>query len=207
MKPWLLDILACPIDKHFPLQLFIFAYETPPKDCNSFHQIYESRNLEAIKSENIIQLKDKDRTLYCKDLIIIKYTPLDKYLEKILASITELENIEDKSGVEVFRNSLTLATAQIRQKLQDFYKEKHSEGIDKILPELYFLNKLKIDVEIDSGLLFCEKCNRWFPIIDTLPQMLPDKYRNRQKELKFLKSKKNLLDNEFLNQDLKPFNL
>ena len=28
MKPWLFDILACPIDKHYPLKLYIFKFET-----------------------------------------------------------------------------------------------------------------------------------------------------------------------------------
>ncbi|GAG67551.1 unnamed protein product [marine sediment metagenome] len=49
-------------------------------------------------------------------------------------------------------------------------------------------------------------CNRWYPIIDTIPQMLPDEFRSKEKEIKFLQNNRNLLDEEFLNQDLKPFN-
>ncbi len=29
MKPWLLNILACPIDKHHPLEAYFFRWETP----------------------------------------------------------------------------------------------------------------------------------------------------------------------------------
>ena len=32
MKPWLLSILACPIDKHHPLEAYFFTWETPEKD-------------------------------------------------------------------------------------------------------------------------------------------------------------------------------
>ncbi len=37
--------------------------------------------------------------------------------------------------------------------------------------------------------------------------MLPDEYRDKEKETQFLQTNKNLLDDEFLKQDLKPFNL
>ena len=81
------------------------------------------------------------------------------------------------------------------------------DQIDDILPELYLINKLKIEIEIETGLLFCEKCKRWFPIIETIPQMLPDEYRDKENEINFLQTNKNLLDVEFLNQNLKPFNI
>ena len=44
MKPWLFDILACPIDKLFPLKLYIFSFETKPKELSSFIEIYEKRD-------------------------------------------------------------------------------------------------------------------------------------------------------------------
>jgi hypothetical protein len=37
--------------------------------------------------------------------------------------------------------------------------------------------------------------------------MLPDKYREAKKDIEFLTTNKNLLDQEFFNQDLKPFNI
>ena len=89
----------------------------------------------------------------------------------------------------------------------EFIKDLNIEKLDELLPELYFLNKIKTEIEIESGLLFCEKCLRWFPIIETIPQMLPDEYRDEKKETQFLQTNKNLLDVEFLKQDLKPFNI
>jgi hypothetical protein len=37
--------------------------------------------------------------------------------------------------------------------------------------------------------------------------MLPDEYRDEKKDIEFLQTNKNLLDQEFLTQDLKPFNI
>ncbi|GAH22530.1 unnamed protein product [marine sediment metagenome] len=48
---------------------------------------------------------------------------------------------------------------------------------------------------------------RWYPIIETIPQMLPDEYRDEKAEIKFLKTNKDLLDNAFFKQNLKPFNV
>ena len=32
MKPWLLNLLACPIDKHHPLQAYFFKWASTPED-------------------------------------------------------------------------------------------------------------------------------------------------------------------------------
>ncbi|MFO8020287.1 MAG: Trm112 family protein [Promethearchaeia archaeon] len=207
MKPWLLDILACPMDKHFPLQLFIFSYETPEEEFKDFHKIYQKRDLDSIKSEKIINISKNEEDVLVKDLIVIKKTPVDKYLGKVRNSIDELANISDRSQSSFTEKCFQIALNEIKPNIKDFINRGELHKLDNILPELYFLNKLKIDVEIESGLLFCEQCNRWFPIIETIPQMLPDQYRDRKKELKFLKKKKNLLDKSFLQQELQPFGI
>lgn len=58
--------------------------------------------------------------------------------------------------------------------------------IDKYYPlELYELES-KGDVVIE-GALRCLKCNRYYPIIDEIPIMLPDELRDKEKDLSFLK--------------------
>ncbi|MHA1146929.1 MAG: Trm112 family protein [Promethearchaeota archaeon] len=207
MKPWLHEILACPMDKNFPLKLFIFNYETSSNNFETVINVYEKGDLEKIKKENIIQIfKDKDE-IYCKDNIIIEKTSLKEYIKKILSSINELANFEDLSKDINSVQCLDLLESKVKQKINSYSNALNPQAFDSILPELYLLNKYKIETEIESGLLFCEKCRRWFPIIETIPQMLPDEYREEKKEIQFLKTIKNLLDEEFFNQDLKPFNI
>ncbi|MFX1364346.1 MAG: Trm112 family protein [Promethearchaeota archaeon] len=207
MKPWLFDILACPIDKYFPLKLYIFSFETKTEEFQVFLDKYKKRDLSSIKEEKIIEVSMNKDVLLIKDNIIIEFSPLKSYLELIISSISELDNIFDNTKKLTSKECLNLVKTEVKQKIVDYLKKNNIENIDDIFPELYFLNKIKLETEIESGLLFCDKCKRWYPIIDTIPQMLPDKYRDQQKEIEFLKINKNLLDEEFFFQNLKPFNI
>ncbi|MFX1260440.1 MAG: hypothetical protein ACFFAN_21535, partial [Promethearchaeota archaeon] len=62
MNPWLFDILACPMDKYFPLKLYIFSFETKQDEIQSFIEIYEKRDLEFIKKQKIFEiLKENEK--------------------------------------------------------------------------------------------------------------------------------------------------
>ncbi|MFX1573124.1 MAG: Trm112 family protein [Promethearchaeota archaeon] len=207
MKPWLFDILACPIDKYFPLELYIFSYESEREEFQTYIEVYEKRKIDHIKNENIIELSKKNDNIFLKDNIIFEFTSLKLYLNSLLKSINEMDFIFDKSGNDLSKKSLDIIKSKIKPKILGFSEQLNIDKLDSILPEIYFLNKVKLEIEIDSGLLFCKNCNRWYPIIDTIPQMLPDQYRDEKKETEFLQSNKNLLDEEFLNQELRPFNI
>ena len=207
MKPWLFDILACPIDKHFPLKLFIFSFETELSEFKKFLDIYEKRNIVDINNEGIIEISTDDKTSYIKDNIIIEKSTAKKYLKLIIESIDELANIYDKTSNIIAKECFHLIINDFKVKILNFSEDLNIEKIDEIIPELFLLNKIKTEIEIESGLLFCDKCHRWFPIIDTIPQMLPDEYRDQEKDANFLETNKNLLDQKFLKQDLKPFNI
>ena len=70
--------------------------------------------------------------------------------------------------------------------------------MDKHYPlELYEINIKKNndnnDIEhndsniiITEGVLFCNKCSRFYPIIDEIPVMLPDELREKQTDIDFL---------------------
>ena len=60
--------------------------------------------------------------------------------------------------------------------------------------------------EISSGIITCPKCNRWYPIIDEIPHMLPDELRELNEDLPFLQKWKEKIPANIL-QDGKPFNL
>lgn len=46
---------------------------------------------------------------------------------------------------------------------------------------------------ISEGILFCQKCLRFYPIINGIPMMLPDELRDKGLEIKFLKRNKDSL--------------
>jgi len=60
--------------------------------------------------------------------------------------------------------------------------------------------------EIVNGLLFCEKCGRWYPIEEEIPRMLPDDMRDRNKDTRFLATWKARIPKKILEEG-KPYNL
>lgn len=206
MKPWLFDILACPIDKHYPLELIIFAFETTESTFESILKEYEKKEIQKIEDQDTIKVFEKTGNKFLlKDDIVIEKSSPENYLNLILKSIEEMSNFSNKSSLEISKQCFQLTHKQIKPSIENFISKEELSKIETILPELVFLNKMKIEVEIKSGMIYCEKCNRWFPIVDTIPQMLPDEYRDKKKDLEFLKTNKNLLDQKFLNKDLKPY--
>ncbi len=207
MRPWLCDILACPIDKFYPLELTIFSFETNENVFKEILEAYDKRDLVSIKKENIIEFEQENEDLLLKDEIVIKKSKLGYYINAIISSVKEVDNISDKSSFELSKRCIHIIQNELKSKIIAFSNNLMKEHIDTILPELYLLNKFKTDIEIEAGLLFCSKCKRWFPIIETIPQMLPDEYRDEGADILFLKTNKDLLDNTFFKQNLKPFNL
>ena len=207
MKPWLFDILACPIDKSFPLELYIFSYETKSEEFQRLIETYEKRDLEIIKEEKFIEISRQEDTVFLNDNIVMEKTQIKTYLNIIISSINELNNIFDKTSNNLSNKCFDLIKSEIKSNIRDFLENIKIDNIEKILPELFFLNKIKLETEISSGLLFCKTCTRWYPIIESIPQMLPDEYRDEKNEINFLQTNKNLMDEQFFKQDLKPYNL
>ncbi|MCK4380756.1 MAG: hypothetical protein KAW51_06405 [Candidatus Lokiarchaeota archaeon] len=207
MKLWLFDILACPIDKHFPLNLYILSFENEPEEFQSIINTYVNRDIKFIKNEKIIETSQENNEFFLKDNIIIEKTKFKSYLEIITSSLIEFENVFDNTSNQLSKNCVKIMNSEVKSRIAKFSENPNFNQLDSILPELYFINKVKLDFEIESGILFCSKCKRWYPIIDTIPQMLPDKYRDQKKEIDFLENHKNLLDKKLFNQDLKPFKI
>jgi uncharacterized protein YbaR (Trm112 family) len=93
LKPWLLNILACPIDKHHPLEVYFFSFETPKEE------------IERITSEAGSPSKDLDE----------KYKLLQKQLGDGTISHVSMEVITDRSGVNEIEQ-LRLKVVGILQK-------------------------------------------------------------------------------------------
>ena len=60
--------------------------------------------------------------------------------------------------------------------------------------------------EITEGLLVCTECNRWYPISDEIPQMLPDDLREAKEDLEWLSKWKSQVPERVLTQG-QPFRL
>lgn len=89
--------------------------------------------------------------------------------------------------------------------------------IDKSYPlKLYTLSEEKREAktkegvvswnEVVEGVLVCPNCGRWYPIIDEIPELLPDELRDRDREVKFLEKNAKKLPEEVVKKGL-PFNL
>lgn len=60
--------------------------------------------------------------------------------------------------------------------------------------------------EIVEGLIVCSACNRWYPIIEEIPHMLPDELRNKDEDTSFLEKWRKKIP-EKTSSEGKPFNL
>lgn len=63
-----------------------------------------------------------------------------------------------------------------------------------------------LQIRIVEGILICQNCNRWYPIINEIPHMLPDQLRNKKQDKNFLIKNKEKIPKEILSEG-KPFNL
>lgn len=59
---------------------------------------------------------------------------------------------------------------------------------------------------VQEGLLLCKSCNRFYPITEEIPIILPDELRDKKKDIEFLKKWKERIPNELL-ISLKPWTL
>ena len=85
MKPWLLNILACPIDKHHPLEAHFFTWETPEEEIEK-----NTDNAGTPSSEH-----EKN------------YKQLAKQLTDSTISPPAIKNITDSSGSPGSKSLLT----------------------------------------------------------------------------------------------------
>ena len=69
--------------------------------------------------------------------------------------------------------------------------------IDKHYPLELFEVKSEGDIVVDGALVYTD-CNRYYPIIDEIPVMLPDDLRNRNEDIEFLTKFKDKLPDKIV---------
>ena len=106
----------------------------------------------------------------------------------------------------VFSQSEIQASQISKNQCEEFcgYKSKRLSEID--VKELENNCQSCAKLEIAEGILICQKCNRWYPIIEEIPHMLPDELRNEAEEKSFLKKYREKIP-AFIIEQGKPFNL
>ena len=80
------------------------------------------------------------------------------------------------------------------------FEEKRIEEIGEFKCDQCFTKEVK------EGILICDKCGRWYPIIDEIPHCLPPELRNKNEDLAFLRKWKDKIPLKVLKEG-KPFNL
>lgn len=60
--------------------------------------------------------------------------------------------------------------------------------------------------KVMDGVLSCDQCKRFYPIIDEIPVMLPDELRNKKEDLEFLSKWRAKLPASMVESGL-PYNL
>jgi uncharacterized protein YbaR (Trm112 family) len=84
-------------------------------------------------------------------------------------------------------------------------KEKQNAG-DTILQSSSNLKEKNKDIDsvtiIEEGVLFCNSCSRFYPIVEEIPIILPDNLRDKDKDLDVLKKWSHLLPEKIVKNAL-----
>jgi len=160
LKPWLLNILACPIDKHHPLEAYFFRWETTESDI---------KKLAAESGHPAKELEEK-------------YKVLRKQLSDGTISPPSIDAVVDETGNK--------ETAALLKTTQQVLKGKVESQAD-----LDRLHRYLSSLELAEGLLRCPECGRWYPIgnnVESIPELMPDELREKEKELTWLEKWRSL---------------
>jgi uncharacterized protein len=65
------------------------------------------------------------------------------------------------------------------------YEGEKKNKIDAYSDDLFA--DAELDIVIEEGILFCNRCLRFFPIVEEIPIILPDEIRDKNKDLELLK--------------------
>ena len=227
MKPLLLDILACPICKFYPLKLYILKWETAETKFSSILEATHKKDIAfLVKATKIRRGKDriddaviikKEGKVLLKDEMVRKETNILDYFNEVESKLENFKVIEDYSDekyssclsyikAEVIPHMISAKTKIKGKKIESISLETQNQIITEITSEIYLLNWFLQFAEIEEGAIFCEKCARWYPIIETIPQMLPDDLREEEPEKAFLRNWQAMLPQKIIEEG-KPFNL
>ena len=145
-----------------------------------------------------------------KDEMVRTQSNLQIYLKEVELKLENFQVIEDFSEegysacLDLIKNEIIKQIIDAKKDITD--KKSQKKIIEDLKPSIYLLNWFFQFSEIEEGIIHCEKCARWYPIIETIPQMLPDDLREEDAEIAFLKKWKAKIPKKIVEAG-KPFNL
>ena len=188
MRPWLLNVLACPICKHHPLEAYFFKWETPEEDMRIIVEQSRKPSKFFLKSYRHMLGQIFDET--------ITFEPIQR--------IRDLTG--GASSQALLEEALDALRSLIHTKEEGRSKK---EVIANFGPEVDSLYRYLNLIDVEEGLLICENCSRWYPIgssVTSVPEMLPDNLREKENDLGFLRKWEEKVPKE-VSERGKPFNL
>jgi uncharacterized protein YbaR (Trm112 family) len=167
LKPWLLNVLACPIDKHHPLEAYFYKWDTTDTELDKINREAGTPNNYFSKQYRHLAKQISDGTISPASIKAITDKTESHHTMELLA---DSEKFLDRLEYEDNKSTENLL-------------KKYPEGIDVLYR---YLNL----VEVDQGLLRCPLCSRWYPIgsaVETIPELMPDDLRDEETDLEWLR--------------------
>ena len=90
MKPWLLNILACPMDKHHPLEAYFYRWETPEAEMEKIAAEVGKPKMEREDKYRILKKQLGDGTISPPAIRAIKDLTDSKAANTLLAKASKL---------------------------------------------------------------------------------------------------------------------
>ena len=84
--------------------------------------------------------------------------------------------------------------------IRNEYEEREKNKIDAYSDDLF--TDAEYGIVIEEGILFCNRCFRFFPIVEEIPIILPDEIRDKNKDLELLKKWSNSLPEKVVKKAL-----
>jgi uncharacterized protein YbaR (Trm112 family) len=133
-----------------------------------------------------------------KKLLDILVCPFDKVTS---LDLMEFQFLDESTKANAIKGSNTSSndsadqgSKEAEESSFDLKKDTSSHSADKI------------STIVQEGLLLCKSCNRFYPITEEIPIILPDELRDKKKDIEFLKKWKELIPIDLL-KNLKPWSI
>jgi uncharacterized protein YbaR (Trm112 family) len=120
-------------------------------------------------------------------MLDILVCPFDKYSTLELYEFNT-RNIEKNNG------NLIIEPKPQNIKLEESIENKSENSLKDIPPD--------DNIIIEEGVLFCNTCNRFYPIVEEIPIILPDELRDKDKDIEMLKKWSDSLPDKIIKEAL-----